>query len=609
MSNEPVEIKTHYSAAELAGLKLPDLPGSERGVSKCAQRESWACRRKTKGKGVEYAIASLPKSAQQALQKRQADALLANLPVADVAQRPLPSELKKARREQQLNLTLVSVDELSDAQRAAADARMALVCEVFNIQRVLKSKKRAAVYVAEAAKNRTLPELLQQLVDHANARSSADRVVSDRTLLRWCDKYESTDSPSERLRRLAPQVRQKDMRTPWWLGEFLAVYRRPSKPALVESYREFVKALPVNEVPPSIDAVRRMLKKLPPKMLYVGRHSGAALKAKLPFVRRDWSLLTPGDVLVGDGHGMKCKVINPETGQPMVIEVTLGLDCSSRLAMGWSTALSENVIAVSDMIRHVASKYPPPLIYYSDNGAGETGKVLDAPLTGILPRLGIHHETGIPGNPQGRGLIERAWGTITIPLAKKYPTYQGKDADRDTLRLVNRDIRRAQTVQRNAGEGMTVNLPHVPSLAEFVADLDAAINEYNQRPHSSLPKVNGVHMSPKAYYQAHRRAEDVMLDEMELRDLFRPTFTRKAMRGEVKLWNNVYFSEELMEVDGQEVQVGVDIHDGSAVSIRNMDGKFICMAEFDGNKRAGFQVPAQWFQLPLSCPACVKVSA
>ncbi|ACO74169.1 Phage transposase [Laribacter hongkongensis HLHK9] len=142
-----------------------------------------------------------------------------------------------------------------------------------------------------------------------------------RTLRRWESAFDSTESPSERLRRLAPQVREADQAMPWWLGGFLAAYRRPGKPSLSEAYRDFAKAFPAGEIVPSVHAVRRILKKLPPAALYVGRYTGAALKAKLPFVRRDWSQLQPGDVWVGDGHGLKAKVINPETGSTQVMEV------------------------------------------------------------------------------------------------------------------------------------------------------------------------------------------------------------------------------------------------------------------------------------------------
>ena len=81
--------------------------------------------------------------------------------------------------------------------------------------------------------------------------------------------------------------------------------------------------------------------------------------------------------------------------------------------------LSETAVAVADALRHGMTHFPPPLGYYSDNGSGETGDMLDKETTGILPRIGIEHFTGIPGNPQGRGKIERLWQTITIPLAKQ----------------------------------------------------------------------------------------------------------------------------------------------------------------------------------------------
>ncbi|WP_268887634.1 hypothetical protein [Kingella kingae] len=39
-------------------------------------------------------------------------------------------------------------------------------------------------------------------------------------------------------------------------------------------------------------------------------------------------------------------------------------------------------------------------------------------MTGLFAWLNIEHLTGIPGNPMGRGRIERLWKTILIPLAK-----------------------------------------------------------------------------------------------------------------------------------------------------------------------------------------------
>ena len=66
-----------------------------------------------------------------------------------------------------------------------------------------------------------------------------------------------------------------------------------------------------------------------------------------------------------------------------------------------------------------------PIIYYSDNGGGQTGKTIDHEITGITSRLGIRHETGIAGNPQGRGIIERWWKDNLIEMARQYETFAG----------------------------------------------------------------------------------------------------------------------------------------------------------------------------------------
>ena len=141
-------------------------------------------------------------------------------------------------------------------------------------------------------------------------------------------------------------------------------------------------------------------------------------------------------------------------------------------------ALSETAVAVADALRHGMTHFPPPLGYYSDNGSGETGDMLDKETTGILPRIGIEHFTGIPGNPQGRGKIERLWQTITIPLAKQYATYQGKDADAETLRKVSNALASAQKVQKKGEElskAQETALAAAPTWAQFMADLEEAV--------------------------------------------------------------------------------------------------------------------------------------
>lgn len=63
-------MESWYTAAQLSGL--PGLPGTDRGLQKLAERESWPSRKRAKGKGVEYPFSALPPEAQAALILRAA---------------------------------------------------------------------------------------------------------------------------------------------------------------------------------------------------------------------------------------------------------------------------------------------------------------------------------------------------------------------------------------------------------------------------------------------------------------------------------------------------------------------------------------------------------
>lgn len=57
------------------------------------------------------------------------------------------------------------------------------------------------------------------------------------------------------------------------------------------------------------------------------------------------------------------------------------------------------------------------------------------------------------------------------------------------------------------------------------------------------------------------------------------------LRGEIRLFSNIYFSHELTEYHGEGVNVGFDIHDPSQVWVYDADGVLLCKAQLDGNRR------------------------
>lgn len=276
-----------------------------------------------------------------------------------------------------------------------------------------------------------------------------------------------------------------------------------------------------------------MLKKVPTIVLERGRRTGAQMKAILPFVRRDWEVMNVFEVFIADGHSFKARVKNIEDFS-FVPEITVFIDGRTRLVVDWSVAQSESVIAVSDAFRHAVMQHGLPNMCYSDNGRGQKNKTLDADITGLLPRLGVHHETGIAGNPQGRGIIEWLWQSFLIPLAKSYPTYHGDDADESVKHYRYRKLEsaiKAVVKNKTLTDEQQKHWNSVPYFADFMADVKACIEEYNQSPHLKLPqKADGQHYSQMEYADKLKAMTQFIpnrLEPLEMQLLFRPETVRK----------------------------------------------------------------------------------
>ncbi|MBR6976470.1 MAG: transposase family protein, partial [Ottowia sp.] len=319
----------------------------------------------------------------------------------------------------------------------AVDARALLAAHVLKEAATCGIRPACAQLAAALADGSASAELLDAARAAMQRKRGGVAAPSAHTLRRWAQTYQAggtlalaaptkppAPAPAARgdapLRRALALYATKDAQ---WRNLAAAV-RQAAKEAGIPSSALYSRA-------------RRALQKLgydwrAHMQLIRSRHSGSEAKAMLPFRRREWGEaagIKPLDIWVMDGHSFKAKVRHPIHGAPFVPELTLVLDGATRKIMGWSVSLSENAIAVGDALRHAISQHGVPAVLYTDNGAGETAKALDCPIDGFLARLGIEHRTGIPGNPQGRGIIERSWRTHAIACARQFASYLGSDVD------------------------------------------------------------------------------------------------------------------------------------------------------------------------------------
>ncbi|EFZ4072506.1 Mu transposase C-terminal domain-containing protein [Shigella sonnei] len=606
------------SVNELVGL--PGMPGTAQGVRysirKLASSEHF--RRKRAGsKTIEYSIDCLPPVTQRALRERHVAQLMASAPQEITTQPPVKRERKQnvvqpveAYRGSP-QLVEERLNALTENQRKVAEARIALVCEVLRISQEPGFSCASAIrFIVSRLAQGNLEERLESLVITANARKGKERTLSAITLKRWIAAFNKAQNAAERLLLLAPgkrdEIKPEEIS---WLPEFLAQYRQANGRPMSEAYEDFVADWQrrhadepyMLEVMPSYDVVRYAMKKLPEVVKQKGRVTGSEYRQLEGFTRRDWTAMPVNYVWIGDGHGMKLKCAHPVHGRPFSPEVTFVIDGGTRFVVGWSLDLAENVFAVAGAIQHGIRNHGKPFLYYSDNGSGETADMLDKEIVGILPRLGINHPTGIAGNPQGRGIIERLNRTLPMRIARRYRTYFGKGADRESLRVLNRDLRSAfNALQQDKplSARQKVAMRELPSWSELIEAIREGVEWYNNRPHSELPmKPNGKHYSPAEFRKKRLAEEDTeieWLSDMELRDMFRPMVERPVRRCEIQWLNNIYYAPELRDEHGRKVLISYDIHDAERITVRRKDGSFICEAIWNGNKRAAFPVTAEY---------------
>ena len=584
------------TARELAGL--PGMPSAEFRTREKLQRMGVPSRARPGregGGGNEYDCSALPEETRAALLTRQIKtAAVTTLPVVETA--PVRSfEIASEAANSEIAPTSGRRPP-SQAEKAVADARAQLVNVVQGMLPVHGLKRSCTLFAAQLVTGECGGNL-QTIARTANQRARGD-AVSARTLERWISQHRELGwwglLPAEQQTSILPTQVDQDVAAV--LGKYHS--RDPKFRKLTLAAKEVTRMLgrDFDSWEALYSRARRALEKLrvSPEAnvaLIKSRHTGSERDAKLPFKRRDDSHLAPLDVWVIDGHSFKAKVRHPDHGAPFAPELTLCLDRKTRKIMGWSVSLSENTIAVGDALRHGISQHGIPAIVYSDNGSGQTGKMIDCPIDGFMVRLGITHKTGIPGKPQARGVIERSWQTHAINCARQFGSYQGSDVDGGTFRKVAADLAKEQRALKRAEQtGEVIQLsPKCPSWAQFVDAIEAMVREYNStHRHRSLPKnANGKHMTPdEAWVAFFDENQQILPTQEELRELFLPAVIRVARRGEVEFFNQFYSAPELMrgDVDGRRVSVRYDIHDPTWVRIYTLEGQFVCDARWAANR-------------------------
>lgn len=543
-----------FSPQQLAGL--PGLGTTARAIQLRAKREKWGSQRRAGTKATEYHVSSLPQETRAAL---------LNSALGEVATKAVRTEVQ---------LSLVETGR----QQLVADARQGVLHALdLMMARTGYSRKKTITLMLDMARLEKLePQLLLMLkmARDPRGRPSSDGLPSVRSLERFLEQGEKGE--------LVPKVRQKDMSVPDWAPAFMVAYQGPEKRSARAAY-DLLKKSWQGELP-SLDQVYAFLRKVGNVSREVGRMGEHEIKALRPFIRRDFSKLLPTDVYSCDGHTFDAEVQHPLHGRPFKPEVTAIIDIGTRRIPGWSSGLAESALVVVDALRDASTRSGIPAIFYVDNGSGYVNHMMQSEAVGLMGRLGIDMKHSLPYNSQAKGVIERLHKSLFVRAAKELPGYVGKDMDRqaklETFKLSRKAITKGGVMPLLSWES-------------FVAFCEEKIAEYNDRPHSSLPRITDPNtgrrrnMTPNEAWAA-REAEGfsaMRVTDDEARPLFRPQVLRTVRRCELEFIGNRYFARELEEFHGEQLAVAYDIHDASKVWVYDGEGRFLCTAELGGNSR------------------------
>lgn len=628
-------IQEFFTAAELAELAkrfgYKAFPHTESGAIRFAKREGWndlppsRCRRRTGkvGGGFEYHIAVVPRleSLLAAERMMQADKVASRAVSFTSADEPATevstSQRKIAEARGQVLTAVIAYASRWGMKHGAAikdfilaqqgHAAWLQACQVrdtgefLTLEHKLKLKEGSPMAalppVDEPKKRRTADRrfpfgfgVSEELLAQANNRprkGHAFQKVSRTTLYDWLKSYQEGG-----LVALAPAPTKQEEPIPDDFWRFMRGYARPAKPKITEVHRDYVAAAPAGTEPLSINQVEYILReKLDHIQKNKGREGRLALRARMAFVSRDTSDILPGTIYVGDGHTFDARVEDPGGSRaPMRPEITTIIDVATRRAVGWAISRKENVIAVTEALRNACADHCIPAVVYFDRGAGYKNKAFDNEGNGLMARLDITKMHALPYGSQAKGNIERSHQSIWIPFARELPTYLGEEMDKEARLKIDKQIK---ADRREFGYS---NL--LMSWQDFRQECQRRIDDYNNRPHSELPRFADPEtgrlrfMSPNEYWQYHvdQGFEPVLVDPFTMDDLFRPYEKRTVHRCLVELWTNEYFSLDLNPYHQQEVYVGYDYNQADRVWVREIDpetrevGKLICVAAFGGNK-------------------------
>ncbi|MEX0758762.1 MAG: transposase domain-containing protein [Tistlia sp.] len=548
--------KEWFTAAELAELRLPEVPGTARGVLELAKRQRWqerknaagaplARRRKGRGGGWEYHEFLLPDAARAKLvaddlkSKRAADAE--------------PSQLKDPLRTPSPELWRW-FNSLPDSRKAVARERLRLIQAVDLLYRGGLPKNLAVAEVARREK------------------------IGGSTIYEWMRTLRGVD-PADRLPSLAPRHKGKtetaecDPRA-WDLLK--ALYLHNSKPGFEACFREVeLSARDQGWTIPNKRTLRRRIEAIWHPIVVFHREGAEGLKRLYPPLERDRSHFHALEAVNADFHTFDITVAMPgaEAGaRPSLIAIQ---DLYSNKILAWRVDLNPSSAAVRLAFHDVFKAYGIPRLAVLDNGREFAAKLITGgqktryrnkikpeECEGLLTAVGVEVRWALPYSGQSKP-IERAFGDFCESISK-HRAFEG-----------------AYTGNSPAAKPANYGSKVVP-FETFMAVVARGIELHNAREGRRTKVCGGTKSFDQAFQESYataaiRQAEP---EHLQLALMTAEAVTARKPTGALHVLGNRFWSPWLNDQIGRTLTVRYDPDDVQAgLQVFRADGAYLGFAE------------------------------
>jgi len=569
---EHTEMKTHYTARELAGLS--GMPSTERAIQIKATRENWPFQKRSgRGGGREYPLTCLPAETRAALFASNATTESTSenpVALATLGLNPLhPATQKMLTAGRNQRLKALIDDQERKRMKELSLARFQQLPEKKQLPgkaRALLLKSAAAFCVgAEAAPGSQ--QWLERFAQGYNNGAfdlpdwvrNAIPTVTGRTIYRWQAKYNEggifalADSYTAKTGHTALTTEQQE----------LAIAMQIQFPGC--SFKKVVSALQARGIPANLDTVRRFVKRwlkqnaglhlfLTNPDEWKNKHMFAFGNASENVIRLNqiWEAdSTPGDIMLEDGR----------------FTVIGTIDVYSRRARLLVSPTSK-ATAIAALLRRCILEWGVMESLKTDNGQDYVATHIER----LLENLEVEHILCPPFTPECKPHIERFLGVFSHGIVELLPGFIGHSvADRKAIEA------RKSFADRLMKRGATVEAK-LTSL-EFQKICDRWVDAIYM--HDTHGGLNGT--TPAEMVRAWTAPIRTIIDERALDVLLHPAHSDGGMRyiskKGVVIDNRTYISPEFSGLMGTRVRALIDDTDIGHAYIFSETGEFICTAE------------------------------